>query len=230
MCGFPFYKIFIRWEKADMEIKNKEERIEMKEKIFTIVMIFLIFLISTTGAKGPEEVKAEWNYVICIVLRIVQFVAIGISALIIILAGIKLMTSENLEERGGAKKMMIQVISGLIIIIIAVQLVNYIVTGSRVEKFDLSACEDVFPTTTTTTTMPVTTTTVIVTTTISSTTSTTTTVPGSTTDQGICYNAENNDLCDGLDIVFGPGYRQGCCTEWGCCCTPPSPPGVCTPP
>jgi len=166
MCGFPFYKIFIRWEKADMEIKNKEEGIEMKEKIFTIVMIFLIFLISTTGAKGPEEVKAEWNYVICIVLRIVQFVAIGISALIIILAGIKLMTSENLEERGGAKKMMVQVISGLIIIIIAVQLVNYIVTGSRVEKFDLSACEDVFPTTTTTTTIPVTTTTVIVTTTL----------------------------------------------------------------
>jgi len=40
-------------------------------------MIFLILLISTTGAKGTEEVRAEWNYVICIVLRIVQFVAIG---------------------------------------------------------------------------------------------------------------------------------------------------------
>ena len=119
----------------------------MKEK--TIILILLI-LLAATEAKGPEEVKAEWNQVICIVLRLIQFVAAGIAALVIILGGVKFMTSENLEERSGAKKMLIQAVSGLIILIIAVQLVNYLVTGSGVERFSLSAC-DYAPTTTTTT-------------------------------------------------------------------------------
>ncbi|MEA3254212.1 MAG: pilin, partial [Candidatus Altiarchaeota archaeon] len=140
----------------------------MKEK--TIILILLI-LLATAGAKGPEEVKAEWNQIICIVLRLIQFVAAGIAALVIILAGVKFMASENLEERGDAKRMLIQVVFGLIIIIIAVQLVNYLVTGSRVERFSLSAC-DYAPTTTTT---------IAGTTTTTTPGATTTTVPGATT-------------------------------------------------
>jgi hypothetical protein len=37
-------------------------------------------------------------------------------------------------------------------------------------------------------------------------------------DSGICETAENNGLCDGLDIVFGDGYRAACCSEHGLCC------------
>ena len=35
----------------------------------------------------------------------------------------------------------------------------------------------------------------------------------------ICQNAEDDDLCDGLDIVFGVGYKDACCSEHSplCC-------------
>jgi len=44
---------------------------------------------------------------------------------------------------------------------------------------------------------------------------------GSTTaSEPICLNAETGGLCDGLDIVFGEGYRSSCCGEFGLCCVP----------
>ena len=36
--------------------------------------------------------------------------------------------------------------------------------------------------------------------------------------QSICQNAETNDLCDGLDIVYGIGYKAACCSEHSLCC------------
>ena len=35
---------------------------------------------------------------------------------------------------------------------------------------------------------------------------------------GICQNAEDNGLCSGLNLVFGEGYRDACCDEYGLCC------------
>ena len=44
-------------------------------------------------------------------------------------------------------------------------------------------------------------------------------VPGlSTSSQEACQNAETNGLCDGLDIVYGQGYKAVCCSEHGLCC------------
>ena len=37
--------------------------------------------------------------------------------------------------------------------------------------------------------------------------------------QNICQNAETNGLCDGLDIVYGIGYKSACCGEYGLCCS-----------
>ncbi len=43
--------------------------------------------------------------------------------------------------------------------------------------------------------------------------------PGlSTSSQDVCQNAESNGLCDGLDIVYGIGYKAVCCSEHGLCC------------
>lgn len=36
--------------------------------------------------------------------------------------------------------------------------------------------------------------------------------------QNACQNAETNGLCDGLDIVYGIGYKAACCGEHGLCC------------
>ena len=40
----------------------------------------------------------------------------------------------------------------------------------------------------------------------------------SVSSQNICQNAQNNDLCDGLDIVYGVGYKTACCGEYSLCC------------
>lgn len=34
----------------------------------------------------------------------------------------------------------------------------------------------------------------------------------------ICKNAADGDLCDGLDIVFGEGYQETCCSDHNLCC------------
>jgi uncharacterized protein YpmB len=38
------------------------------------------------------------------------------------------------------------------------------------------------------------------------------------TDQVICQNAQNSDLCEGLDIAYGLDYRKLCCSEHTLCC------------
>ena len=40
----------------------------------------------------------------------------------------------------------------------------------------------------------------------------------SISSQSVCQNAENNALCDGLDIAFGIGYKNACCSEYNLCC------------
>ena len=37
-------------------------------------------------------------------------------------------------------------------------------------------------------------------------------------NEGYCINAENGDLCDGLDITFGYGYMESCCDHFTLCC------------
>ena len=41
----------------------------------------------------------------------------------------------------------------------------------------------------------------------------------SVSSQNICQNAQDNNLCDGLDIVYGLGYKAACCGEYGLCCS-----------
>ena len=38
------------------------------------------------------------------------------------------------------------------------------------------------------------------------------------TDQIICQNAQNNNLCNGLDLTYGEGYQTICCSEHNLCC------------
>jgi hypothetical protein len=34
----------------------------------------------------------------------------------------------------------------------------------------------------------------------------------------VCFIAQTDGLCDGLDVVFGTGYRAACCSEFISCC------------
>ena len=37
-------------------------------------------------------------------------------------------------------------------------------------------------------------------------------------EKGICEDASANNLCEGLDIAYGEGYQEGCCTDYNICC------------
>ncbi|MBS3158556.1 hypothetical protein J4206_04680, partial [Candidatus Woesearchaeota archaeon] len=37
-------------------------------------------------------------------------------------------------------------------------------------------------------------------------------------NQNICQNAQNGDLCGGLDIAYTSGYKNACCKEFKLCC------------
>jgi len=38
------------------------------------------------------------------------------------------------------------------------------------------------------------------------------------TQVGICDAAQQDDICEGLDILYGIGCRKACCFEYGLCC------------
>ncbi|MBI2124624.1 hypothetical protein HYT92_02420, partial [Candidatus Pacearchaeota archaeon] len=42
--------------------------------------------------------------------------------------------------------------------------------------------------------------------------------PSTFSNFNTCLNAHNNDLCSGLDIVYGSGYQAACCSEHSLCC------------
>jgi len=40
-----------------------------------------------------------------------------------------------------------------------------------------------------------------------------------TASSSICQNAEDDDLCNVLDIVYGVGYKAACCSDHSLCCS-----------
>ena len=39
-----------------------------------------------------------------------------------------------------------------------------------------------------------------------------------TADEDVCENAQTFNLCDGLDLTYGDGYREICCGDYNLCC------------
>lgn len=37
-------------------------------------------------------------------------------------------------------------------------------------------------------------------------------------DMNVCQNAQGGGLCQGLDVLYGNGYKAACCSEWNVCC------------
>ena len=210
------------------------------------MLISLSVATTTTQPSKTDILKAEWNRMICIALHVLQILSVGIAALLIMVAGLKYMGSEDMNDRNEAKNMIIRVLSVLVIIAVVAQVVNYLVAGTRVGSVDMDSCNDIFPTTTisvgpTTPTIGTTTTTNNGTTTtvVTTTTSTTTTIPLSCTDPNskfsldhsadACKRASSISLCkidlDGngvtdLDDTLGLGFSRCCCWPGGyqnCC-------------
>jgi hypothetical protein len=177
-----------------------------------LLLITLSFATTTTQISKSDILKADWNRTICIALRVLQILSVGIAALLIMVAGLRYMGSEDVNDRSEAKSMVMRVISILVVIAIAAQVVNYLVAGSKLGAVDIESCNDLFPTTTrfggpTTTPTTVTTTSINgTTTTVSSTSSTTTTTTlgacndpnnpyGTSGTKNVCQKADDNRNC-----------------------------------
>jgi hypothetical protein len=225
-------------------------RVKMRRITFILVCIMLLAPLSaattTTQPSKTDALKADWNRTLCIALRVIQIISVGIAALLIMVAGLKYMSSEELADRSEARSMIIRVICILAVIAVAVQVVNYLVAGTNIGALDMDSCKDLFPTTlagvpTTTTTSATTTTSTngTTTTSVSTTSSTTTTIALSCTDPtskyslggsaDACQRASSINLCkidlDGngitdLDDSLGVGFSQCCCNPgaYANCC------------
>ncbi|MBN2251733.1 MAG: TrbC/VirB2 family protein [Candidatus Altiarchaeota archaeon] len=208
-----------------------------KSTIALTCCIIALALASTAQTETIENVKSQWNHLICVVLRILQYLAAGIAVLVIMVAGLKYMVSEDFDERNKAKKMIVQAFVGIVIIFTAVNVVNYLVTGTSVEKFDMNACDMMITGSTTTTvsggtTVPLTTgygTTTPATTGGVTTTSTTTSTAGAPPTTDKCdLNKVQTDKCDIADEWKHEGMcdkikssgltRELCCECLNKCC------------
>ena len=101
-----------------------------------------VFAADTTTTKpGMEHAKDSWNNVICTILKVLEYTSVGLAALIIMAAGLRFMSSaDDPEARQKSKQMIIQALAGLVFIFSAVQIVNYLATGTKIERFDMNAC------------------------------------------------------------------------------------------
>jgi len=244
------------------------------EKEQTILLLTVFFACLANAAWGDlvlnntisgdpmGDIMNRINNVACIFLTLITYVASGISALIIIYAGIKYMTSQDAEQTTNAKNMIIYAIAGLALVLLACPIVDYFVIGTKITPFQEKCncfggiggssggqpsppaltCNGGTPPGQCSTASgyegykciqsgnqlilvqdpscsgsppipPVSTTTSTTTTTIATTTTTT------LADHGICYNAERDSLCSGLNVLR-TGLQADCCSEWGCCCSP----------
>lgn len=103
--------------------------------VLSVVLLISVFLATTVISQAASEIKTTVDAVICAILRVFQGLAAGVAALMIIMQGIKWMTSEDPGGRKAAKDTITHVFVAMIIIIIAVQFVNYLVTGTGIAEF-----------------------------------------------------------------------------------------------
>jgi hypothetical protein len=126
-----------------------------------------------------------------------------ILATLVIISGLKYITSEDSGQKDKARKMVVQGFIAFIIVVIACPTVNYIVHGSDVKEFKCDCIRVVPPTTTTVTTT--TTWTFATVTTVTSTTSTTFT----TTTTMYPKSGGGRFLLVGIDIFDWGSYKEG---------------------
>lgn len=88
---------------------------------------------TTTLSRNYLEVIGNFiNYTVCTLLQSIWVIAAGLSALIIMAAGLRYMSSNEPESRNQARKSIINVFATLIVIFLAVPVINYFVTGTPI--------------------------------------------------------------------------------------------------
>ena len=117
---------------------------EIASKHVTLLALFLIFFSAGVLAQGPDPddpvtvIMNRINEVVCSLFTLVLYVAGGIAALMIILAGVKYLAADNPVDTGKAKKMIVYAATGLVIVFIACPVVDYLVANTKIVPFQKS--------------------------------------------------------------------------------------------
>ncbi len=103
-----------------------------KQKLAALAALGILMLIGI-GAVSADSVSEVVNKVICRIVKVLYAVAAGVALIIIVLAGIKWIASgDDPGARKSAKESVIHAILGLLIIMLAAVLVNWVVGGGTV--------------------------------------------------------------------------------------------------
>jgi len=110
----------------------------MKKAFYAVYGLSLLALPMIASAQGTDPVVAICN-ILEVVKTILLAVGLGIAVIILIIGGIKYMTSSgDAEKAGGAKNMIINAIIGIIIILAAafiLALVQGLLVRSGIQMF-----------------------------------------------------------------------------------------------
>lgn len=110
----------------------------------------IIFLLATqmlasaqTTTTRPSKDSAtiiieQVNQTFCSIITLATVITAGITALVIIAAGIRYMSSEDPQEAGQAKTMIIYAFAGMTIVLAACPIIEYLVTGTNIIPFENS--------------------------------------------------------------------------------------------
>lgn len=159
--------------------------------IIFILILMLSFSAFAQNVDSAEAIKISVLNLLCDLYHFIIVVAGAVTALVLIFAGVRFITSGGASDTAGAKRMVVYAFFGLLLIMIACPLIDFVLTNTRFVSFEGScSCytleknitSSTFSTTSTSTTtlpdvtFPSTTSTTTTTTSTSSTSTTTTTL------------------------------------------------------
>jgi len=117
---------------AQKNQKGKRIGVFLLIALLTLTTAAIIAIAQDTGDTASVEQKASWgiNCVICKVANLIFMIVSALAAIVIILAGLKWLTSgDDPGARSAAKTAIISAFIGIIIVFIAVYVVSWVTQG-----------------------------------------------------------------------------------------------------
>jgi len=109
--------------------KYEVKDMKLDKKLF--ILGFLVMAIGTVAAQ--TTVVSLINALICRLITILWGVSAAVATIVIVIAGIRWIgSSEDAGARAQAKSTIVHALIGLIIVIVALSIVNYAITGAGV--------------------------------------------------------------------------------------------------
>ncbi len=101
------------------------------DKRYQILVILGFVLMAMGMAAAQSTVISLINMLICRLIQVLWGIAAAVATIVIVIAGIKWIgSSEDAGARAQAKATIVHAIIGLLIVIIALSIVNWAITGS----------------------------------------------------------------------------------------------------